>query len=250
VPRGACSPDQRSQARYQAAHCRATLTGPTHHTPHTTAVHHARMRAGKHHRAYVDNMNKQIVGTPLEGKTLEEVVMASWNGGAPTPVFNNAAQVRVLCGGWCRAVGGRQRGVGNVVLCVARCMYARACQPPAPAAWQLRSAHAGSQIAAAMRWRPTTTTPACGRTAGCGRSFRARSCVLQRQPSTHCTSSPRVAYAPPHTWPCMHACTRACVRVCMRACLHMHALDACHQRAPTAPATTTRCGTTPSSGRA
>jgi Fe-Mn family superoxide dismutase len=38
-------------------------------------------------------MNKQIAGTPLEGKSLEEVVLASWNGGAPTPVFNNAAQV-------------------------------------------------------------------------------------------------------------------------------------------------------------
>ncbi|GLI66069.1 hypothetical protein VaNZ11_009788 [Volvox africanus] len=48
---------------------------------------------GKHHRAYVDNMNKQIAGTPLDGKSLEEVVLASWNGGSPTPVFNNAAQV-------------------------------------------------------------------------------------------------------------------------------------------------------------
>lgn len=38
-------------------------------------------------------MNKQIAGTPLEGKSLEEVVAASWNGGSPTPVFNNAAQV-------------------------------------------------------------------------------------------------------------------------------------------------------------
>jgi Fe-Mn family superoxide dismutase len=48
---------------------------------------------GKHHRAYVDNMNKQIAGTDLDGKSLEEVVLASWNGGNPTPVFNNAAQV-------------------------------------------------------------------------------------------------------------------------------------------------------------
>lgn len=40
-----------------------------------------------------DNMNKQIAGTPLEGKSLEEIVLASWNGGSPTPVFNNAAQV-------------------------------------------------------------------------------------------------------------------------------------------------------------
>lgn len=48
---------------------------------------------GKHHRAYVDNMNKQIAGTELEGKSLEEIVLASWNNGSPTPVFNNAAQV-------------------------------------------------------------------------------------------------------------------------------------------------------------
>jgi Fe-Mn family superoxide dismutase len=28
---------------------------------------------GKHHRAYVDNMNKQIAGSDLEKKSLEEV---------------------------------------------------------------------------------------------------------------------------------------------------------------------------------
>ena len=49
---------------------------------------------GKHHRTYLDNMNKLIAGTPLDAaKTLEEVVVASWNSGKPTPVFNNAAQV-------------------------------------------------------------------------------------------------------------------------------------------------------------
>ena len=48
---------------------------------------------GKHHRAYLDNMNKQIAGTPLEGKSLEEIVLSSWNKGSPSPVFNNAAQV-------------------------------------------------------------------------------------------------------------------------------------------------------------
>lgn len=47
---------------------------------------------GKHHRAYVDNLNNQIKGTPLEKKSLEEVVVESWNNGSPTPVFNNAAQ--------------------------------------------------------------------------------------------------------------------------------------------------------------
>jgi hypothetical protein len=44
-------------------------------------------------RSYVDNMNKQIAGTDLESKSLDDIIKASWNGGSPTPVFNNAAQV-------------------------------------------------------------------------------------------------------------------------------------------------------------
>ena len=28
---------------------------------------------GKHHRTYIDNLNKQVAGKPLENKTLEEV---------------------------------------------------------------------------------------------------------------------------------------------------------------------------------
>ena len=59
-----------------------------------------RAHTGKHHRAYVDNMNKQIAGTDLEGKSLEEIVLASWNGGSPTPVFNNAAQVLMDMACW------------------------------------------------------------------------------------------------------------------------------------------------------
>jgi Fe-Mn family superoxide dismutase len=48
---------------------------------------------GKHHRAYVDNLNKQIAGKDWDKKTLEEIVFASWNNGNPSPEFNNAAQV-------------------------------------------------------------------------------------------------------------------------------------------------------------
>eukprot|EP01025_Chloroclados_australasicus_P025529 TRINITY_DN2548_c0_g1_i1.p1 TRINITY_DN2548_c0_g1~~TRINITY_DN2548_c0_g1_i1.p1 ORF type:complete len:270 (+),score=27.08 TRINITY_DN2548_c0_g1_i1:643-1452(+) len=48
---------------------------------------------GKHHKAYVDNLNKQIAGTDLDGKALEEIIVAAWNNGSPTPEFNNAAQV-------------------------------------------------------------------------------------------------------------------------------------------------------------
>lgn len=47
---------------------------------------------GKHHRAYVTNLNKQVEGTPAANKSLEEVIIESYNNGDPTPVFNNAAQ--------------------------------------------------------------------------------------------------------------------------------------------------------------
>jgi len=48
----------------------------------TMQIHH-----GKHHQAYVDNLNKAIAGTPLENKSLEEIVQHA--GTAPAPVRNN-----------------------------------------------------------------------------------------------------------------------------------------------------------------
>ncbi len=48
---------------------------------------------GKHHQAYVDNLNKQIAGTEWDSKPLEDIVVASWQKGNPTPAFNNAAQI-------------------------------------------------------------------------------------------------------------------------------------------------------------
>ncbi|VVB15605.1 unnamed protein product [Arabis nemorensis] len=47
---------------------------------------------GKHHKTYVENLNKQIVGTDLDGLSLEEVVLLSYNKGNMLPAFNNAAQ--------------------------------------------------------------------------------------------------------------------------------------------------------------
>jgi Fe-Mn family superoxide dismutase len=44
----------------------------------------------KHHKAYVDNGNKLLEGSGLEGKPLEEVVKGSF--GKNAGVFNNAAQ--------------------------------------------------------------------------------------------------------------------------------------------------------------
>src|ERR1700722_5462760 len=43
---------------------------------------------GKHHQAYVTNLNKLLEGKPEASKPLEDVILASEG-----PVFNNAAQV-------------------------------------------------------------------------------------------------------------------------------------------------------------
>lgn len=43
---------------------------------------------GKHHKAYVDNLNKLIPGTEFENQSLEDIIMK-----ASGPIFNNAAQI-------------------------------------------------------------------------------------------------------------------------------------------------------------
>ena len=43
---------------------------------------------GKHHQAYVNNLNKLIVGTGFENATLEDIVRTAGGG-----IFNNGAQV-------------------------------------------------------------------------------------------------------------------------------------------------------------
>lgn len=48
---------------------------------------------GKHHKAYVDNLNKLIAGTPIEGKLLEEIILASAGDSSRVGMFNNSAQV-------------------------------------------------------------------------------------------------------------------------------------------------------------
>eukprot|EP00898_Chlorokybus_atmophyticus_P005498 jgi/Chlat1/594/Chrsp103S01028 len=48
---------------------------------------------GKHHRAYVTNLNKQVEGKPEEKQSLEEIIKAGYNGGNLAPTFNNAAQI-------------------------------------------------------------------------------------------------------------------------------------------------------------
>jgi Fe-Mn family superoxide dismutase len=53
-----------------------------HISAETIAYHY-----GKHHQAYVDNLNNLVAGTPEAGKKLEEVIMT-----ASGALFNNAAQ--------------------------------------------------------------------------------------------------------------------------------------------------------------
>lgn len=48
---------------------------------------------GKHHKTYVDNLNKLVAGTDLAGKSLEEIIAATAGQADKAGIFNNAAQV-------------------------------------------------------------------------------------------------------------------------------------------------------------
>ncbi|MBD1912009.1 MULTISPECIES: superoxide dismutase [unclassified Leptolyngbya] len=48
---------------------------------------------GKHHKAYVDNLNKLVAGTDLDSQPLEEVIKSTYNDDSKAGIFNNAAQV-------------------------------------------------------------------------------------------------------------------------------------------------------------
>jgi len=54
----------------------------------TFSYHH-----GKHHAAYVANLNKLIEGTDLANKSLEEIIKATFGDPSKAGIFNNAAQV-------------------------------------------------------------------------------------------------------------------------------------------------------------
>jgi len=53
----------------------------------TLSFHH-----GKHQQAYVDNVNKMIVGTELAGLRLDQIVTATVGKAERASIFNNAAQ--------------------------------------------------------------------------------------------------------------------------------------------------------------
>ena len=54
----------------------------------TIEFHH-----GKHHKAYVDNLNKFAAGTKYESMSLEDVVKASQGQASEKKIFNNSAQI-------------------------------------------------------------------------------------------------------------------------------------------------------------
>ncbi len=59
-----------------------------HISERTMDFHH-----GRHHQAYVTNLNNLVKDQPLERQSLEEIIKATYKDSSKTGVFNNAAQV-------------------------------------------------------------------------------------------------------------------------------------------------------------
>jgi len=76
----------------------------------TLEFHH-----GKHHRAYVDNLNKLIAGTDLADADLETIIRKVAGDPAKAGIFNNAAQVWNHSFYWkCLKAGGGGASTGAV----------------------------------------------------------------------------------------------------------------------------------------
>ena len=56
-------------------------------SPNTLSFHY-----GKHHKTYLDNLNKMIAGTEHESATLEKIITDTAGKADKTGIFNNAAQ--------------------------------------------------------------------------------------------------------------------------------------------------------------
>lgn len=59
-----------------------------HITANTLSFHH-----GKHHQAYVTNLNNMVKDTDLQNKDLEHIILAVAGDSSKIGIFNNAAQV-------------------------------------------------------------------------------------------------------------------------------------------------------------
>ena len=53
----------------------------------TLSFHH-----GKHHKAYADNLNKAVAGTPMAEMSLEKIIAATYGIADKAGIYNNAAQ--------------------------------------------------------------------------------------------------------------------------------------------------------------
>jgi len=81
-----------------------------HYSARTISFHY-----GKHHKAYVDNINKLIAGTDCEQKTLEEIILIAAAAATKTGWFNNAAQVWNHTFFWnCMKKGGGGKPAGDL----------------------------------------------------------------------------------------------------------------------------------------
>lgn len=163
----------RQQARPAAVSRRADrsrLLGRQSQTRPPTASHLQRtleFHWGKHHAAYVNNLNNQIKGKEWENLDLDtvrreagpapgpafylpppqkknalilipgilrQIISKSWNGGKPTPEFNNAAQVCVVP--LCQTCAHQQQDAAEQLLC-GSWQPTRRCQllPPPAQIW-------------------------------------------------------------------------------------------------------------------
>jgi Fe-Mn family superoxide dismutase len=76
----------------------------------TLSFHH-----GKHHKTYVATLNDLVKGTPLAGKSLEEVINATAGKEDKATIFNNAAQAWNHSFYWhCMKPGGGGKPTGRI----------------------------------------------------------------------------------------------------------------------------------------
>lgn len=59
-----------------------------HMSAKTLEFHH-----GRHHKTYVDTLNRLVEGKPEASMSLEEIIVATYHDDSKTTMFNNAAQV-------------------------------------------------------------------------------------------------------------------------------------------------------------
>ena len=90
---------------------------------------------GKHHKGYVDNLNKLVAGTELAGLSLEKIITETAGNADKVAIFNNAAQTWNHTFYW-RSL--RPKGGG---------------EPPAELKRRSSSRHSAASMRARRSWR-------------------------------------------------------------------------------------------------